>query len=70
MPSLFAFFRRRARVAPNSPKRNSPKRNSPKRKSVRRTSPNVKRSGALGHNWYGGRNYINPKGPLRRALAM
>lgn len=41
-----------------------PKRRTPSPK--RRTSPSVKRSGALGANWYGGRNYIGSMGPLMR----
>ena len=49
-------------------KRNSPKRNSPK---GTRTSPSVKRSAALGNNWYGprrrSRSYLEHKeGPLMR----
>lgn len=49
-----------------SPKRRtpSPKRRTPSPK--RRTSPSVKRSGALGANWYGGRSYIGSMGPLMR----
>lgn len=66
MPSLFA--RLRSAVTRRKP---TPKRNSPKRKTVRRTSPSVKVSGAVGANWYGGRNYLGHKGPLmRKALGM
>ena len=68
MPSLFVRLRSVFARRKPSPRRRTP--SPPKRKTPRRTSPSVKRSGALGQNWYGGRNYINPKGPLRRAIAM
>ena len=68
MPSLLARLRSVLARRKPSPRRRTPSPS--KRKSVRRASPSVKRSGALGANWYGGRNYINPKGPLRRAIAM
>jgi hypothetical protein len=66
MPSLFARLRSVIARRKPSPRRRTP---SPKRKTPRRASPSVKRSGAIGANWYGGRNYINPMGPLRRAIA-
>ena len=63
MPSL--FVRLRSVFAPRKPNRKpSPKRKTP---SPRR-SPSVKLSGALGHNWYGGRQHINKPGPLMRMV--
>ena len=69
MPTLLARLRSVITGRKPTPRRRTP--SPPKRKAGRRTSPSVKRSGALGANWYGGRSYINRKGPLmRRALAM
>lgn len=69
MPTLFARLRSVLGRRKPTPRRRTP--SPPKRKTPRRTSPSVKRSGAIGANWYGGRSYINRKGPLmRRALVM
>ena len=64
---LRALFTRKPKSAPRR-KSPSPKRRTPPKQSARRTSPSVKRSGALGANWYGGRSYISSMGPLMRTV--
>lgn len=64
---LRSLFTRKPKSAPRR-KSPSPKRRTPTPK--RRTSPSVKRSGAIGVNWYGGRNYIGSMGPLMRVMTV